>query len=72
MSGIIDQLSLDPAVTRALLYREGELGLLLLLAEASELEDSARAAAILQTLGLHDLDVFNRIQVEALKWASNY
>lgn len=72
LSGIIDQLSLDPAVTRALLYREGDLGLLLLLAEASELEDSARAAAILQALGLHDLDAFNRIQVEALKWASNY
>ena len=67
---IVTPLNLEESVMQALLHREGELGLLLQLAEASELEDAGRVAALMDALGLHDLDAFNRIQVNALTWAS--
>jgi c-di-GMP-related signal transduction protein len=67
---IVTPLNLEESVMQALLHREGELGLLLQLAEASELEDSGRVAALMDALGLHDLDALNRIQVDALTWAS--
>ena len=67
---IVTPLNLEESVMQALLHREGELGLLLQFAEASELEDSGRVAALMGALGLHDLDAFNRIQVDALAWAS--
>jgi c-di-GMP-related signal transduction protein len=71
MSEIITLLDLGENVTQALLHRDGQLGLLLQLAEASELEDSARVAVLADALGLHDHDAFNRIQIDALRWASS-
>jgi c-di-GMP-related signal transduction protein len=71
LSEIITLLNLEENVTQALLHRDGKLGLLLQLAEASELEDSGRVAVLADALGLHDLDAFNRIQIDALRWASS-
>ncbi len=71
LSEIIIPLNLEENVTQALLHREGQLGLLLQLAEASELEDFSRVSVLMDALGLHDLDAFNRIQLDALRWASS-
>jgi c-di-GMP-related signal transduction protein len=71
LSEIITLLNPEENVTQALLHRNGQLGLLLQLAEASELEDSGRVAVLADALGLHDLDAFNRIQLDALRWASS-
>ncbi len=69
---IIRHLELGEAMKAALLRREGRLGLLLDLAEASELQQSGRARELMAAMGLHDLDAFNRLQIEALKWASTF
>jgi c-di-GMP-related signal transduction protein len=67
---IVEPLNLEESVMQALLHREGELGLLLQLAEASELEEAGRGAALMEALGLRDVDAFNRMQIDALTWAS--
>lgn len=71
LSEIITLLDLEENDTQALLHREGKLGLLLQLVEASELEESGRVVMLADALGLHDLDAFNRIQIDALRWASS-
>lgn len=69
LADIVEQLGLDEAVGAALLRHEGELGMLLELAQASELQHSGHAQALLTQLGMTDFDQFNRLQLDALRWA---
>jgi EAL and modified HD-GYP domain-containing signal transduction protein len=67
---IVLRLNLEDDLQRALLRREGPLGLLLQLAEASETADSQRAMALVKQLDLADAGQFKRLQIEAFEAAS--
>jgi c-di-GMP-related signal transduction protein len=68
---ILDILNLDTTLHDALLHRRGHLGALLTLVEASENGDSPTFTSVARTLGLSDIDDFNRWQVDAMRWASS-
>lgn len=67
---ILAQLPLAEPVKAALLHRQGRLGLLLQLAEASEHSDLASVKQLLPQLAGLDLERFNTSQVQALDWAN--
>jgi EAL and modified HD-GYP domain-containing signal transduction protein len=69
LADIVARLNLEEELQKALLWHEGQLGMLLHLAEASEGAGQA-AVALMQQLNLDELRQFNRVQVEAFKWAS--
>jgi EAL and modified HD-GYP domain-containing signal transduction protein len=66
---VVELLNLDDGVGAALLRREGELGVLLNLAEATERADRPAAEAAMAQLGLTDFSHLNQVQVNALSWA---
>jgi EAL and modified HD-GYP domain-containing signal transduction protein len=68
---IIQMLDLDIPTQAALLRREGTLGLLLQLTEAAEALDQQRVQELLRDLKLEGHCDFNKLQVEALKWANS-
>jgi len=67
---IVVRLNLEEDLQSALLRREGQLGLLLQLAEASENPDSPATVELMKKLNMSDLGEFNRVQVAALESAS--
>jgi EAL and modified HD-GYP domain-containing signal transduction protein len=67
---IVLRLNLEEDLQGALLRREGPLGLLLSLAEASETADSQAAMALIKQLDLADSGHFKRVQIEAFESAS--
>jgi EAL and modified HD-GYP domain-containing signal transduction protein len=67
---IVARLNLEEALQNALLRHEGQLGMLLHLAEASEGTGGDAAIAMMEQLNIGELRQFNRAQVEAFKWAS--
>jgi EAL and modified HD-GYP domain-containing signal transduction protein len=67
---IVVRLNLEEDLQSALLRREGQLGLLLQLAEASENPDSPVTVELMKKLNMSDLGEFNRVQVAALEAAS--
>lgn len=66
---IIELLNLDDTVQFALLERAGTLGDMLRLVEANERCDASAVAALTSALGLQNLDAFNRLSLDALRWA---
>ncbi len=74
LEDIIKILDLDDIMAAALLRREGKLGELLALVEAIEHADNpegmAAVYATLESLNICDTTAFNRMQVDALRWAS--
>jgi c-di-GMP-related signal transduction protein len=70
MNDLLDMLTLDETLRRALVGREGELGRLLLLVEACEGTDEEAFSSISRMLGPARAMDFNRMQVEAIRWAS--
>ncbi|MDE1882591.1 MAG: EAL domain-containing protein [Rhodospirillales bacterium] len=70
---IIKILELDDIMKAALLHREGRLGELLTLVEAAEQADGPEGMTAfqtqLETLNICDVSAFNRMQVDALRWA---
>ncbi len=70
---IIKILELDGIMKAALLHREGRLGELLTLVEAAEQADGPEGMTAfqtqLETLNICDVSAFNRMQVDALRWA---
>ena len=71
MIQLLKMLNLDDALEDALLNRQGPLGRLLLLVEASEHPDDVDLAAAVAELRGASLIAFNRMQLEAMRWASN-
>jgi len=69
LAEIVARLNLEDDLQNALLRHEGQLGMLLHLAEAGE-GAGAAAVALMQQLNLAELRQFNHVQVEAFKWAS--
>lgn len=67
LAEVIAPLRLDPAISAALLRREGELGALLSVVEAAEAGDPAAVAAHLDTLLPAAVD-FDRLRIEACRW----
>ena len=65
---IIERLNLDDTVQLALLERTGTLGDMLRLVEANERCDVSAVTALMGTIGLQDLDAFNRLSLDALRW----
>ena len=72
LAEIVSLLNLDENLKNALLRREGQLGTLLRLAEASERADSQNTITMMNNLNLSDLRQLNRMQVESFKWAANF
>jgi EAL and modified HD-GYP domain-containing signal transduction protein len=70
LADIVLRLNLEDDLQAALLRREGQLGLLLRLAEAGEGGGGKEALAVMEQLNLAELRQFNHVQVEALNWAS--
>ncbi|HEX3984551.1 MAG TPA: EAL domain-containing protein [Acidisoma sp.] len=70
MNELLDMLNLDESLRQALINHEGDLGRLLTLVEASEGADRDSLASMSKILGTGNAMVFNRMQVEALRWAS--
>jgi EAL and modified HD-GYP domain-containing signal transduction protein len=68
---ILEILNLDNVLRDALLHRQGHLGALLNLVEASENADSRTFISVAHELGLRDMNDFNRWQVDALRWAGS-
>ena len=68
---ILGILNLEETLFDAILRREGHLGALLNLIEASEKADGQMFRSVAHTLGLKDMDLFNRRQIEAMRWASS-
>ncbi len=66
---ILPNLNVDDGVVAALSERSGQLGMLLRLAEANESQDAVETAAAIALLGCSAAQ-FNRVQVAALRWAS--
>jgi EAL and modified HD-GYP domain-containing signal transduction protein len=66
---ILELLKLEDSLEAALLRREGDLGRLLQLVESSESQSGESTLSLMGDLGLANLDQFNRIQINALKWA---
>jgi EAL and modified HD-GYP domain-containing signal transduction protein len=71
LAEIVARLNLAEELQNAMLRHEGKLGMLLLLAEASDGVGGAAAIAFMEQLNISELRQFNRMQVEALKSASN-
>lgn len=71
MIELLKMLNLDTALEEALLYRRGPLGRLLILVEASEQPASPDFAMVLAGLRGADIIGFNRMQVEAMRWANS-
>jgi EAL and modified HD-GYP domain-containing signal transduction protein len=71
MSDILGILNLEETLHDAIIRRDGHLGALLNLVEASEKADGRVFRSVAQSLGLTDIDLFNRRQIEAMRWASN-
>jgi EAL and modified HD-GYP domain-containing signal transduction protein len=71
MIDILGILNLEQALYDALIRREGNLGALLNLVEASETADGRIFREAARDLGLTDTNEFNRWQVEAMRWASS-
>ncbi|GAB0118466.1 EAL and HDOD domain-containing protein [Acidisoma sp. 7E03] len=70
MTELMEVLTLDERLKAALLRREGDLGELLTLAEASEASDPAGFNRISKMLESRDPALFNRMQMDAIHWAS--
>ena len=70
MIQLVKMLNLDDALEDALLYRQGPLGRLLTLVEASEHTDGVDLVAALSQLNGASLATFNRLQLEAMEWAN--
>lgn len=68
MTEVLSLYNLEDSVSNALLHRSGKLGVLLQLTTASE---NADGEAMLQKFPRLDFDQFDRIQIEAVKWANN-
>jgi len=66
---VVELLNLEDGVRAALLRREGDLGVLLNLVEATEIADRPGAAEAMEQLGLTDFGHLNQVQVDALSWA---
>ncbi|HTH99719.1 MAG TPA: EAL domain-containing protein [Acidisoma sp.] len=71
MIQLVKMLNLDDALADALLHRQGPLGRLLILVEASEQPDGVDLAAALAELSSASLAAFNRMQLDAMRWASS-
>ena len=71
MTEVLDLFNLEERLQDALLHRIGDLGTLLQLVTASENADGEVAIALLKHFPQLDFNLFNRAQVEALKWANN-
>jgi len=71
LAEIVRHLDLDDSVRDALFKHEGQLGTLLQLVETAEQGDGLAALAILAKLDFPGGDAFNRLQIEALDWASH-
>ena len=71
MSDILDILNLEETLYDAIIRRDGHLGALLNLIEASEKAEARRFRSVAESLGLTDIDLFNRWQIEAMRWASS-
>ncbi len=69
MGEILELLKLEDRLEAALLRREGDLGRLLQLVESCESQSGESTLSLMGDLGLASPDQFNRIQVNALKWA---
>ncbi len=68
---ILARISLPEEIAAALLRREGELGDLLAICEASETGDMAAIPEELHSCHGLTMDTFNKAQLEALSWANN-
>jgi EAL and modified HD-GYP domain-containing signal transduction protein len=71
LTEVLDLLNLDDGLQSALLHRSGKLRILLQFVTASENVDSEAVMTLLQHFPGLDFDLFNRTQVEALRWANN-
>lgn len=71
MIQLLKMLNLDDALEEALLHRQGPLGRLLVLVEASEKPDSDDLVAALAELSGASMAAFNRMQLEAMEWANS-
>jgi c-di-GMP-related signal transduction protein len=71
MREVLDLLNLDDDLLNALLHRSGKLGILLQFVAASENADDEAVMALLPHFPGLDFDLFNRAQIDALKWANN-
>jgi len=70
LAEIIARLNLEEDLQGALLRREGQLGMLLHMAEASEGSGDKTAISLMEQLNIKELREFNRVQVDAIKWAA--
>lgn len=71
MVELLKMLNLDTGLEEALLYRRGPLGRLLILVETSEHPESPAFIAALVEMRGTDAAAFNRMQVDAMRWASS-
>jgi EAL and modified HD-GYP domain-containing signal transduction protein len=71
MTDILGILNLEETLFDAIIRRDGDLGALLNLIEASENADSKMFRSMARNLGLTDINLFNRWQIEAMRWASS-
>ncbi|GLR65969.1 cyclic diguanylate phosphodiesterase [Acidocella aquatica] len=69
---ILATLNLETTIQQALLGREGQLGVMLRLIEASERIGGESTISLMARLGLPDLDAFNRVHAEALAWSGHF
>jgi EAL and modified HD-GYP domain-containing signal transduction protein len=69
LTEIVALLNLEEDLQNALLKREGRLGTLLRLVEASEGAGGIATISMMEQLNISDLHQFNRVQVEAFKLA---
>lgn len=70
MEEIVEEISLKDEVKQALLYREGQLGRLLMLCEKLEAGDFTSVYEILKGSNF-TLNTLTRIQIEAMKWTNS-
>lgn len=70
MPELLDMLNVDDSLREALLQHKGDLGRLLTLVEASEGTDADSLASMSSLLGTGNAMVFNRMQVDAIRWAN--
>ena len=69
MIELLQALNLDESLQKALLHRQGPLGALLTLVEASERIEGPDFAAVSAAMPNGDAMEFNRMQIEAMGWA---
>ncbi len=72
LAQLLESINLETSIREALLNRAGQLGTMLQMVEACERPGDAQTAQLLTTLGLTNLDAFNRLHTEALTWASHF